>query len=482
MAAAFALGAEGVQIGTRFMCAEECTIHPDVKAQVIKAKDRDTVVTGRSTGHPVRVIKNKLARQMRRSTAENKPEEIEALGSGKLAAAMRDGDTDMGSSWPGRPPRWCARSSRRPRSSARSSLKPECDVEARSDLRAKGRRVTVRTALVFPGQGSQRTGMLDHVPELESLNRLLDAAEALSDLELSTIAQLGTPEDLADTRVAQPLLYLADWAWGVTLLQSGVGPVAVAGHSLGELAALAVAGVFSPEAGLELVVERSKVMAATAASTPGGMSAVLGMERATIAELLADMPGAWVANDNAPGQVVISGTRSGIEQATEALLEAGARKVVPLAVAGPFHSPLMEPARAAFEEILLGAEFADARIPVLQNTDPTPATDARAHSRAPDRADHVAGPLDRNDGRAGEGGPRHPHRGGPRIGTLRARQARGRHYRACGRIDRLGNTRSGGVVAACQISRARSHSLPERRAASAHRSRSFSRRAVRRSP
>jgi enoyl-[acyl-carrier protein] reductase II len=97
MAAAFALGAEGVQVGTRFMCAEECTIHPSVKDQVIKAKDRDTVVTGRSTGHPVRVIKNKLARQIMVLDRANNPEEIELLGSGKLAAAMRHGDVEMGS-------------------------------------------------------------------------------------------------------------------------------------------------------------------------------------------------------------------------------------------------------------------------------------------------------------------------------------------------------------------------------------------------
>ncbi len=97
MAAAFALGAVGVQVGTRFMCAAECTIHPDIKAQVIRAKDRDTVVTGRSTGHPVRVIKNKLARQIMELDRENKAEEIEALGAGKLALAMRDGDTEMGS-------------------------------------------------------------------------------------------------------------------------------------------------------------------------------------------------------------------------------------------------------------------------------------------------------------------------------------------------------------------------------------------------
>lgn len=97
IAAAFALGAEGVQVGTRFMCAEECTIHPDIKARVIKARDRDTIVTGRSTGHPVRVLKNRLSRQIEDLDRDNKPDEIEALGAGKLAAAMRHGDTDMGS-------------------------------------------------------------------------------------------------------------------------------------------------------------------------------------------------------------------------------------------------------------------------------------------------------------------------------------------------------------------------------------------------
>jgi enoyl-[acyl-carrier protein] reductase II len=96
-AAAFALGAEGVQLGTRFMCAEECTIHPAVKEQVIKARDRDTIVTGRSTGHPVRVLKNKLARQITELDRDNRPAEIEALGAGKLAQAMRQGDIEMGS-------------------------------------------------------------------------------------------------------------------------------------------------------------------------------------------------------------------------------------------------------------------------------------------------------------------------------------------------------------------------------------------------
>jgi enoyl-[acyl-carrier protein] reductase II len=97
IAAAFALGAEGVQLGTRFMCATECTIHEDVKRRVLRAKDRDTMVTGYSTGHPVRVLKNKLAKQIEALDRANQPVEVEALGAGKLALAMRTGDCEMGS-------------------------------------------------------------------------------------------------------------------------------------------------------------------------------------------------------------------------------------------------------------------------------------------------------------------------------------------------------------------------------------------------
>ncbi len=232
--------------------------------------------------------------------------------------------------------------------------------------------------LLFPGQGSQRLGMLEGVSADEDFRRLLDAAEALTGMELRAIADeaSGDPAALADTRVSQPLLYLVDVAWGTLLTGSGVAPVALAGHSLGELAALALAGVYSIEAGLELVVERSRLMAQVASATPGGMSAVLGMEGHLVSTVLQDMPGVWVANDNSPSQTVISGTHAGIESATEALMGAGARRIVPLKVAGPFHSPLMEPARSAFEDLVYRAEFLDARIPVYQNTEPTPALDA----------------------------------------------------------------------------------------------------------
>jgi enoyl-[acyl-carrier protein] reductase II len=97
VAAAFALGAEGVQMGTRFMCATECTIHANVKSRVVTAKDRDTMVTGYSTGHPVRVLKNKFAKQLEVLDRANRPEDLEALGVGKLALAMREGDCEMGS-------------------------------------------------------------------------------------------------------------------------------------------------------------------------------------------------------------------------------------------------------------------------------------------------------------------------------------------------------------------------------------------------
>ena len=231
-------------------------------------------------------------------------------------------------------------------------------------------------ALLLPGQGSQRLGMLEHVPENETLDRLFDAAQALSGLPLCAIATDGPEADLADTRVAQPLLYLADWAWAVALIECGIEPRAVAGHSLGELAALAIAGVYSVEAGLELVVERSKFMAEAARSHPGTMAAVLGMDGAAISGAIADIDGVWVANDNAPGQVVISGLHEAVESAGAALLEAGARRVVPLAVAGPFHSPLMMEAGERFAALLAHTDFSDAQVPVYQNADPTPVTDA----------------------------------------------------------------------------------------------------------
>lgn len=239
----------------------------------------------------------------------------------------------------------------------------------------QGERVTAagtsrRIALVFPGQGSQRPDMLSRLPEVPGLDRLLDGAEALTDADLRAVSALGTAEDLADTRVAQPLLYLADWAWGRALLDAGIRPALVAGHSLGELAALAVAGVFSVEAGLQLVVERSRLMAVEAATAQGSMAAVLGLSADAIAQAIEGIDGAWVANDNSPGQIVVSGTKPALAAATGALSDAGAKRVVMLDVSGAFHSPLMSGAATAFAALLEEASFADADIPVVQNCAP----------------------------------------------------------------------------------------------------------------
>ncbi|MFA5843624.1 MAG: ACP S-malonyltransferase [Coriobacteriia bacterium] len=231
-----------------------------------------------------------------------------------------------------------------------------------------------RVALVFPGQGAQRPGMLDSVPETEDMDRLLDAAEALSGLPLRSVAASGSDGDLTDTRIAQPLLYLTDWAWGRALLDSGVTPCFVAGHSLGEIVALSIVGVFSVEAGLDLVVQRSRLMSEAALTSPGTMAAVLGLGRDAVVTAIQGLEDVYVANDNSPVQTVISGSVEGVARAGDTLTAAGARRVVPLRVGGAFHSPFMASAAAAFADLLGGADFADARIPVVPNSNPVPAT------------------------------------------------------------------------------------------------------------
>lgn len=232
-----------------------------------------------------------------------------------------------------------------------------------------------RTALVFPGQGSQSLGMLSAAPDDGRLAALVAQASNLVGTDLFELTEQGPEEALADTRFAQPLLFLSGWAWGQALLDRGVAADAVAGHSLGEISALAVAGVFPVETGLELVVQRGRLMADAALGSQGAMAAVLGLDADTISEAIAQIDGVWVANDNAPGQIVISGKANAVEEAMGALAGAGARRVVPLKVSGAFHSPLMESARAAFAEVIAPIAFSDASFPVYQNTDPTPAVD-----------------------------------------------------------------------------------------------------------
>ena len=237
-------------------------------------------------------------------------------------------------------------------------------------------------AFAMPGQGSQRVGMLDAMPASALRESLLDAAESLTGRPLRAIASEGPHELLADTLAAQPLLYIADIMWATALADAGARPAVVAGHSLGELAALAFAGAFRVETGLELVCERARLMAEATSATPGTMAAVLGMEAGLVSDLVAGLPGVWVANDNAPGQIVISGTHEGIEIATRELAAAGARKVVPLSVSGAFHSPLMTRAADAFAAVLGAVTFSDTVVPVVSNAEPTATTrGAELHER-----------------------------------------------------------------------------------------------------
>lgn len=229
-------------------------------------------------------------------------------------------------------------------------------------------------AFVFPGQGSQRTGMLDPFIGSPEADDLISLASSLSGLDLATIATAGPDGALADTRAAQPLLFIAGWLWSRRLTDAGIRPSACAGHSLGELIALTVAGVADVETMLRLVCRRAQIMAEVAQATPGTMAAVIGMDSAVVTALVEPLNGVWVANDNAPGQIVLSGTHAGIEEATRALSEAGARKIVPLHVAGPFHSPLMAPAAESFAAVLDAVSFADATLPVVQNTTATAST------------------------------------------------------------------------------------------------------------
>jgi [acyl-carrier-protein] S-malonyltransferase len=212
--------------------------------------------------------------------------------------------------------------------------------------------------------------MLDALPSAALPQALLDLAEDLAGLPMRRIAAEGPDSSLADTRVAQPLLFISGLAWAHVAESSGVQPCAVAGHSLGELTALVYAGVLDPDDGIRLVSERARLMAEAAAAIPGTMAAVLGMSSEEVAGIIGGLAGVWVGNENGPGQVTISGTHPGVEHASAALLAAGAR-VVPLRVSGAFHSPLMADAAAEFRRLLEAVSFRDARLPLAQNTDPS---------------------------------------------------------------------------------------------------------------
>ncbi|WP_080237385.1 ACP S-malonyltransferase [Spirosoma rigui] len=231
-------------------------------------------------------------------------------------------------------------------------------------------------AYVFPGQGSQFRGMgQDLYQQSEQARQLFDQANDVLGYDLTRIMFEGTDEDLKQTIYTQPAVFLHGVVLALTT--DSFKPDMVAGHSLGELSALTAAGVLSFSDGLQLASVRATAMQRACELAPSSMAAVLGLSDAAIEDVCAGITEEIVvpANYNCPGQVVISGSAAGLQLAEERLKTAGAKRVVPLAVGGAFHSPFMEPARTEFAEAVERMTFAPPRCFVYQNVDAQPATD-----------------------------------------------------------------------------------------------------------
>lgn len=238
-------------------------------------------------------------------------------------------------------------------------------------------------AFVFPGQGSHEVGMGREIyQEYEIARQTYREADDLLGLGLSTLCFDGPLDELTDTVNQQPALYVTSIAMLRVLRAKGVGePAFVAGHSLGELSALTAAGSLAFADGVRLVRTRGEAMQAAGEAQPGSMAAVLGLDADAVAEVCGRISQGGdhlvqLANDNCPGQIVISGHQQAVEQASEALQVAGARKVVSLPITIAAHSPLMGAAAALFTAAVAKTDFAPPTIPIIANTTATPLTTA----------------------------------------------------------------------------------------------------------
>lgn len=231
-------------------------------------------------------------------------------------------------------------------------------------------------AFVFPGQGAQFVGMgkdlYDNVPLAKEL---FDRANEILGFPITDIMFAGTDEQLKQTKVTQPAIFLHS-----VILARSLGdafkPDMAAGHSLGEFSALVAAGALGFEDGLKLVSKRAMAMQKACEQNPSTMAAIIALPDEKVEEICASVDGVVVpANYNCPGQLVISGTNEAIDEACAKLTAAGAKRALKLNVGGAFHSPLMEPARVELEAVIAAAPFAKPVCPVYQNVDAKPHTD-----------------------------------------------------------------------------------------------------------
>ena len=231
-------------------------------------------------------------------------------------------------------------------------------------------------AYVFPGQGAQFPGMGKDLYESNAIAReLMDKANEVLGFQLTDIMFSGTTEELQQTKVTQPAVFV--YSVAQALSQGEVfKPDMVAGHSLGEFSALVASGCLSFEDGLRLVYARAMAMQACCDAVPGTMAAIIKLDDSTIEHICEETEGLVVAaNYNCPGQVVISGEKEAVMAACEKMKEAGAKRALPLQVGGAFHSPLMEPARKQLAEAIEATAFHTPICPIYQNVDARPHTD-----------------------------------------------------------------------------------------------------------
>ncbi len=224
-----------------------------------------------------------------------------------------------------------------------------------------------KTAWVFPGQGSQTVGMGVDFQENTVAKTKFGIAEKILGWSILDICQ-GDETRLSRTLYTQPCLYVMESIIADVLLEKTAAPQLVAGHSLGEYVALYASGVFDFEAGLRLVKKRAELMDT---AVGGKMAALMKFDRDQLKNLINANPDVVLANDNSSGQVVISGTPEAVDQV---VAEVNAKRIVELNVSGAFHSPLMADASGKFQSVLDEVSFNDAKIPVLSNVEPIPAT------------------------------------------------------------------------------------------------------------